>query len=164
MLTTIYCFGADLKYSKGNKLLNKSNDFQLVIIYQPNNDFRLVYDEIERLNLNKLVVLGTKTNWSVLNNLQSNYKQEITNQSEDFQALLNSNYGTFIIDDLNFGDFPPLQSEFGSVSFTVPYETIVYKTINGKSINAPLLATFEVNTKREAVLFGEGIWRSRTYR
>ena len=32
MLTTIYCFGADLKYSKGNKLLNIANGSLLVII------------------------------------------------------------------------------------------------------------------------------------
>jgi hypothetical protein len=74
---------------------------------------------------------------------------------------LNANYATFILDDLNFGDFPPLETEFGETEFSIPFETILYKTINGRQINEPLLATFEINDRREAVLNGEGIWRWR---
>ena len=146
---------------KPNEYLLKSNDFQLVILYQPNNSFSLVFDEIEKLKLNKLTVLGTKTNWSSLNSFQSYYNQKITNQTEEFQPTLNSNYSTFIVDNIDFSEFPPLQSEFGETVFKVPIETILYKTINGTQLKEPLLATFEDNTKREAVLLGEGIWRWR---
>ncbi len=59
---------------KPNEFLNNSNDFQLVIVYQPNNNFKLFYDEIAKLNLNKFTVLGNNTTWSALNNYQSNYK------------------------------------------------------------------------------------------
>lgn len=146
---------------KPNEFINNSDDIQLVILYQPNNNFKLVYDEIAKLNLNKFTILGTNTTWSALNNFQSNYKQEITNQTENFQPTLNPNYATFIIDDLNFSDFPPLETEFGETQFSVPFETILYKTINGRQISEPLLATFEINDRREAVLNGEGIWRWR---
>ncbi|MEM5564800.1 VWA domain-containing protein [Psychroserpens sp. AS72] len=143
------------------EFLNKSNDYQLVIVYQPTNNFRALFREIDRLKLNKIVIAGTKTNWSLLNQLQSNYKQELTNQTEEFQPSLNQNYGTFIVDDLNFGEFPPLKGEFGTTSFTVPFETILYKTINGTQIEEPLFATFEINEKREALILGEGLWRWR---
>ncbi|WP_047546262.1 hypothetical protein [Psychroserpens sp. Hel_I_66] len=143
------------------EFLAKSGEFQLVIVYQPTNNFRSLFSEIDKLKLNKIVVAGSKTNWSLLNQLQSNYKQELTNQSEEYQPSLNQNYGTFIIDDLSFGEFPPLSGEFGETSFTVPFETILYKTINGNQIDEPLLATFEINDKREALLVGEGIWRWR---
>lgn len=141
--------------------LNRSNDFQLVIVYQPTNTFRLLFNEIEKLKLNKIVIAGTKTNWSLLNQLQSNYKQQQTNQTEEYQPTLNQNYATFIVDNLNFSEFPPLLTEFGDLSFTVPYETILYKTVNGTEIDQPLLATFEINDKREALILGEGIWRWR---
>ncbi|MEO7283653.1 MAG: VWA domain-containing protein, partial [Gelidibacter sp.] len=81
---------------------------------------------------------------------------------EDFQAELNSNYNVFIVDDLNFSDFPPLQTEFGVTSFSVPTEVVLYKTINGIHLKEPLLLTYEVNQKRAAVLNGEGIWRWRS--
>jgi hypothetical protein len=65
------------------------------------------------------------------------------------------------VDNLNFNDFPPLQGVFGKLNFKVPYETILYKTINGNELEDPLLATFEINDKREAVILGEGLWRWR---
>ncbi|MFT4803715.1 MAG: hypothetical protein ACI9YE_000910 [Psychroserpens sp.] len=143
------------------EFLNKSADYQLVIMYQPTNNFRALFNEIEKLKLNKIVITGTKTNWSLLNQLQSNYKQELTNQIEEYQPSLNQNYSTFIIDDLSFGEFPPLKGAFGETSFAVPFETILYKTINGNQIDEPLFATFEINDKREALIMGEGLWRWR---
>lgn len=144
-----------------SEFLKQSEDFQLVIAYQPTNNFRSLFNEIDRLKLNKIVVAGTKTNWSLLNQLQDNYSQQVTNQVEDFQPSVNKNYSTFIIDDLNFEDFPPLQSEFGETTFTVPFETLLFKTVNGTQLEEPLLTTFEINNKREALLLGEGIWRWR---
>ena len=143
------------------EFLNTSADYQLVIVYQPTNNFRALFSEIDKLKLNKIVITGTKTNWSLLNKLQSNYKQELTNQTEEYQPNLNQNYGTFIVDNLIFGEFPPLQGAFGETSFTVPFETILFKTINGNQIDEPLIATFEINDKREALILGEGLWRWR---
>ncbi|WCO03231.1 VWA domain-containing protein [Psychroserpens ponticola] len=141
--------------------LKQSEDFQLVITYQPSNNFRSLFKEIDRLKLNKLVITGTKTNWSLLNQLQTNYSQQITNQTENFLPTVNQNYSTFIIDDLNFDEFPPLQSEFGETTFTVPFETLLFKTVDGTQLEEPLLSTFEMNDKREALLLGEGLWRWR---
>ncbi|WMI67293.1 VWA domain-containing protein [Mangrovimonas sp. YM274] len=141
--------------------LISSTDFQSVILYQPNNSFNLVYNELEKRKLNSFVVLGPKTNWTFLNNIQSLYQQKITRQTEDFLPALNPNYATFIVDDLGFHDFPPLQSEFGSLTFSIPMDPILFKTINGTQLDEPLLATFENGNQRQAVLVGEGIWRWR---
>ena len=141
--------------------LNKLNNFQLVILYQPNNTFRVVYQEIQRLKRNVFVILGTKTDWQFLNSIQSDYRQEVTHQLENFQPTLNQNYATFIIDDLNFNDFPPLQTEFGQTTYNIPVNTILYKTVNGIQIDEPLLATYEVNDSRYAILNGENIWKWR---
>lgn len=146
---------------KPNEFISQSNDFQLAILYQPNNNFKLVYDEIEKLKLNKFLIVGTKTTWTSLNSFQSFYTQTITNQTEEFQPVLNPNYSTFIIDNLDFSNFPPLKSEFGETRFSVPNEAILYKTINGLQSRESLLTTFEVGNMREAFLTGEGIWRWR---
>ena len=143
------------------EFLKQSNDFQLVILYQPNRRFRSTYEEIQRLKLNTFVILGTKTDWQFLNGAQGDYNQEVTRQTEDFQPALNQNFGLFIIEDISFEDFPPLQTEFGQITFNLPVNTILFKTVNGIQTNEPLLTTFEMNNKREAVLNGEGIWRWR---
>ena len=141
--------------------LNQSNDFQLVILYQPTNNFKLVFDEVKRLKLNMFIVAGVETNWSMVNALQKNFNQQWTNQEESFQATPNPNYSPFIVEDLGFNEYPPLLSEFGETLFNVPYETIFYKTISGTELEEPLMATYEINSQRHGVLFGQGIWRWR---
>ena len=146
---------------KPNEYLNNSNDYQLVILYQPNNNFNTVLNEVSDQKLNSFIITGNTTNFSLLNNLQTAFKQTVTNQSEDFQPQLNRNYNTFIIDNLSFEDYPPLQSEFGTIEFSVPNAIILSKSVNGIDTNQPMLSTYEVGNTKHALLSGEGIWRWR---
>ncbi|MDO7171405.1 VWA domain-containing protein [Mariniflexile sp. AS56] len=144
-----------------NEYLNQINDFQLVILYQPNNKFNIIYDVLNKENKNRFTIIGTKTDLNFVNRINKTFTTQVTNQIENYQAELNKSYAPFIIEDINFELFPPLNSPYGSVLFTVPFETILNKTINGISKKDPLLATFETNGRREAVLFGENIWQWR---
>lgn len=146
---------------KPNTAVSSITDFQLVILYQPTINFEEVLAKVSELRLNTFTITGNNTNFAVLNNTQDLFIQEITNQSEDFQPSLNPNYGSFIIDNITFENYPPLQSEFGAVSFLVPEETLLYKTVNGVNIETPLLSTFENNNQKHALLNGEGLWRWR---
>lgn len=143
------------------EVINQINDFQLIIIYQPNNKFKELFTLMDSQNKNSFVIIGTKTDLEFLNSIPTEYDFEITHQTENYQAILNKNYAPFLIDDINFESFPPLSSNYGSVHFSVPFETILYKTLNGISTNESLLATFEKNSRREAILFGEHIWQWR---
>ena len=147
------------------EILSQINDFQLVVLYQPNNRFNKLYELLNSENKNRFTIIGTKTDLIFLNKVNKYFTHDITNQTENYQAELNKNYAPFIIEDINFESFPPLNSHYGSSSFTVPVETILYKSINGITKKDPLLVTFETNGRREAVLFGENIWqwRAQTY-
>lgn len=144
-----------------SEYLLQRNEFQLVMLYQPNNKFKLVFEDLKKDNTNKFVVLGAKTDYAFVNTITSDFKHDITKQTEEYQASLNANYNTFIIDDLDFESFPPLQSSFGSATFSIPAETILNKKIGSLETQDPLLVTFESNSRREAVLFGENIWKWR---
>ena len=146
---------------KPKDYLNKINDFQLVILYQPNNNFNLVLKEIKEQKINSFIISGTTTNWKLLNESQAYFKQTITNQTENYQPSLNRNYGIFIIENLDFNSFPPLKSEFGALQISVPHETLLYKTVNGITTEDILLATFEADNTKHAILNGEDIWRWR---
>jgi len=148
-------------FFKPNDIINQLNDFQLVILYQPDNNFRLLYQELDTQNKNRFVICGTKTNWRFLNSINNSYSHDITNQIEDYQAEPNTNYSAFILEDLDFNSFPPLKSSFGEASFSIPIETLLYKKIRTISTEASLLATFEDNGRREAILFGENLWQWR---
>ncbi|WP_340155599.1 VWA domain-containing protein [uncultured Winogradskyella sp.] len=146
---------------KPKELLNKINDFQLVILYQTNNSFNSILKEIKEQKINTFIISGETTNWNILNESQDYYKQKITNQTENYQPSLNKNYGTFIVENIDFNSFPPLKSEFGTLQISVPHDILLYKSVNGITIEDALLATFEANGTKHAILNGEDIWKWR---
>ena len=146
---------------KPKEFISQSIDFNLVILFSPNNRFNSVYKRILNQKLNTFTIAGSSTDWNFVNDSQSLFKQEVTNQSEDYQPELNPNFGVFIVDNIAFIDYPPLESDFGNTTFLVPQETILYKTINGINTEESLLSTFEINNQKHALLNGEGIWRWR---
>ena len=150
---------ADILHPKN--VINQINEYQLIILYQPNNKFKNIIDKINTQNKNKFVITGPKTDLDFLNRITNDYNFNITGQTENYQADLNINYAPFLIDELDFESFPPLLSNYGEISFNVAYETILNKTVKSVTLEDPLLVTFETNGRREAVLFGEQIWQWR---
>lgn len=137
------------------------NDYQLIILYQPDRSFSSVYTEITKLKKNTLTISGLLTDWNFLNASQSNFSKDATNQSEDITAILNPNYGAYAVDDIGFEEFPPLHTEFGSLEINVPHEVLLEQSIAGFSTNSALLASTEINGVRNAIWDGEGFWRWR---
>ncbi|MEP1488289.1 MAG: VWA domain-containing protein [Algibacter sp.] len=149
-------------FLNSKEVLSQINDFQLIIVYQPNNKFKSFFELLNKEKKNSFVIIGPKTDLVFLNAINKNYQYEITNQKENYQGELDLNYAPFIIDDIDFESFPPLNSNYGAVNFSIPFETILKKQKGNVSIDEPLLVTFENNGRREAVLFGENIWKWRS--
>lgn len=148
---------------KPNEISNKLNDYQLVIIYQPSRKFTEVYKSVNRLEKNTLTITGTQTDWNFLNDIQTNFRKDDLNETEEIQGKLNTNYTNFLIENIDFSDYPPLENAFGEVEFNVAYEIILSQVISGVSTNSALLATYTNDTKRAAILAGENIWKWRAH-
>lgn len=151
----------EVVFLKPQEIINQLNDLQLVVLFNPNNSFKSLFDALKLQNKNKFVIAGPKTDFSFLNSVSEYYQHDITSQTEDYQPVLNVNYSSFIVDDLDFESFPPLLANFGEPTFSVPFESILYKKVGSINTEEPLLATFEINERREAVLFGENLWKWR---
>ena len=150
-----------VSFLRPNELANQIDDFQLVILYQPNRSFRKLIETLNSQNKNSFVIHGSQTDWRFVNSINENYKQEITNQTENYLPELNANYSAFIIEELDFESFPPLKSTFGKTTFNIPFEPLLYKRVGNISTQEPLVATFESIGRREAVMFGENLWQWR---
>lgn len=137
------------------------NNYQLILLYQPDRSFTAVYSEIEKLKKNSFVITGKSTDWNFLNNIQKNYKKEFSNQSETVTAGLNANYGTFAVEDIGFDALRPLTTLFGPLQISIPHEVLLEQYINGFDSETPLLATMELNGVRNAIWDGEGLWKWR---
>jgi hypothetical protein len=140
--------------------VNRLDDFQLVILYQPSNRFSGVIDKLEETNQNTLWVFGPSTNWMFLNGKQTTFGKQAYSR-EQVQGHLNQSYGQFSVEDIGFGNLPPMESTLGDLKINVPHDVMLYQRVIGIFTENPLLATFEENNRRHAILDAEGIWRWR---
>ncbi|OBX24123.1 MULTISPECIES: vWA domain-containing protein [Bizionia] len=146
---------------KPDAYLSKIDEFQLAILYQPNVRFKAVFNKLNSDNRNRFIISGSQTNWQFLNSVSSDYQHDMVSQSENYLAIINTNYSEFIIPDVAFESFPPLKGFFGNLNMKVPFQALLYKQIGNISTDKPLLVSFENQNRREAILLGENIWKWR---
>ena len=152
-----------VKICSPTEYLATNESYDLAILFQPNQRFKTVFDLIEKRKLNSFIIGGTQTQWGFLNAIQSNFKQEVTTQVENYQGVINPDFNNFSVDDFKFRTHPPLTTEFGAISINVPHETLVFKSINGRTTPEPLWFTYENNSQRTAVLLAENLWKWRMH-
>ena len=68
---------------------------------------------------------------------------------------------TFFQEDIGFNGFPPLTDVFGEINLSKSHQILLYQQMNGITTEQPLLASFNENNQKWAVLFGEGLWKWR---
>lgn len=144
-----------------NDFKKNLRDYQLVMLYQPTTNFVNVFEELQKNQLNYFVFTGANTNWDFLNEIQPNYYKNSIDQTEEYGAAFNNGFLTFGQKDVNFETFQPLKDKFGSIRMKTKFDALLYQNISGIKTKTPLLATFENQNQKSAVLFGEGIWKWR---
>ena len=150
-----------IDYIKNYKNLNLS-DFQLVIVYQPNNQFNDVFEAIKVQGINSFLITGTETDWRFVNSVQQNFSKDPISQTQEVFADFNQNFSEFQFEDLEFDRFPPLEDTFGILKFTDrSFSPLLYQIQEGVRTDLPLLAVAENNSVKQGVFFGENIWKWR---
>ncbi|MCF6350882.1 MAG: VWA domain-containing protein [Flavobacteriaceae bacterium] len=137
------------------------NKYQMVILYQPNQSFKFVFEKIKEFNTHFLIYTGTKTNWNFLNENQPYFKKSAVKSIENYAAIFNTGFTTYLTEDLGFNNFIPVQDYFGDVTFSVPFEPLLFQQISSFVSDNPLMAVFEQDKIRGAVFLGENSWRWR---
>jgi len=141
--------------------LASAEDYQLVLLYQPDFTFKSLLNSVFKDTKNTFIITGPTTDWQLLNSVQNYYQQEVTYEQEFYQPFLNPAYSPFIINTLNFENYPPLESEFGNITFNTAVNTAIFKTLNGNTTGFPQLITLENAEEKHGLLLGEGLWRWR---
>lgn len=138
----------------------------LFILYQPNRNFKTTYDYLEKYGGNYLTIVGTKTDWNFVNASQNSFTISGSRQQEDVLPVLNNAFGMFGLSEFSVDDFPPLQGTLGEIELNKESETLMYQQLQGVNLDKPLFTILTERNKKEAILFGEDIWRWRaqTYR
>ena len=141
--------------------INGLQDADLLILYQPNRNFGAVYDFIQKSGINYFTITGSKTDWNFLNRAQQSFTKDNNNQSEEIIPILNNAFGIFGLGEFSLDEYPPLDGNLGDVTLNLSQGTIMFQQIRGVTLNKPLFTILTEGKHREAVLFGENIWRWR---
>ncbi|TXD49467.1 VWA domain-containing protein [Polaribacter sp. IC073] len=144
-----------------DKFNNKLSDYQLIILYQPNNLFKTVLSEIKQANSNLLFVSGANTDWDLINKQQLSFSKKSINQTENYGAIYNASFLTFLQKDIGFNQFSPLKDTFGEIIFSRDHQDLLLQNINGLQTQQPLISVLEQNNQKIGMIFGEGIWKWR---
>ncbi len=157
-----------IESNKQRKVTIKTNleefevqEYQLVVLYQPTSEFQNVFSELKENNKNHFIITGSKTDWKFLNTIQNNFSKNWIENTQNYAPIFNSNFSTFVADDLGFDNFSPLVDKFGTIEFNIPIESLLFQKMDSYATEKPLLATYEIEERRIAILFGENSWRWR---
>ena len=145
---------------KPNEIKSLQN-YNVLILYQPNADFKSVLDQNSDLKINTFVITGLNTDFNLLNRYQNHFDFKMVMQKEDYSADFDSGFNLFAIENLGFEQFPPLENAFGTITPKGNTNTLLKSRIRNVSTENPLLAYTENGMNRNAYLFGENIWKWR---
>ncbi|HMI06309.1 MAG TPA: hypothetical protein VK528_02085, partial [Flavobacterium sp.] len=143
------------------KEIKSLSDYNVLILYQPDSDFKSIFDTNKNAGVNTFIITGNDTDFQFLNMNQGNLVFRMSSQTEDYIAGFNTQFNLFATDDIGFESFPPLQNAFGTVTANGNVDVLLSSKIRNIATNAPLLAFAENQGKRSAFLLGENIWKWR---
>jgi hypothetical protein len=141
--------------------INSLQDYTILILYQPTNEFKSVFEKNKIAGINTFIVTGNNTDFNFLNQQQTNLVFKMSGQKEDYLAEFNPQFNLFAIDNIGFENFPPLQNPFGTITTNGTVSTLLSSKIRNIDTNTPLLAFAENQGKRSAFLLGENSWKWR---
>ena len=141
--------------------VNSLTNYNVLILYQPNAEFKAIFDQNQNAKINTWIITGNDTDYNFLNQNQSSYTFKMSGSKEDYLAAFGNQFNLFALDNIGFEQFPPLENPFGAITASGNTNTLLSSTIRNIATNQPLMAFAENQGKRSAFLFGENIWKWR---
>ncbi len=149
---------------------NQLKNYNLIILHQlPSYSHSLtsIIEKIRQLKLPVWYIVGTQTDISKLNNIQSFLQiDQQKNLWDDATPTLYSGFDAFSFPE-NFDNFladmPPLKVPFGSYKNLADATVVLQQRIKNISTQKPLLVLFNDKENKAGFLVGENLWRWGIY-
>lgn len=147
---------------KPNKI-NDLNKYNVLVLFQPNAEFKQVFEANKNLKINTWIVTGNNTDFGFLNLQQNQMNFRMSSQKEDFLANFSSDFNLFAAENIGFENFPPLENAYGTITPNENLTVLLSSRIRNVETNQPLLAFSDNQGRRSAFLMGENIWKWRAH-
>ncbi len=146
--------------NKPSANLKDLDDVDVFILYQPDPSYTSIYTYLKQKKASVFTIGGLKTNWNSINQASRKYRVEDGYPTQEVFGVLNPSFSKFDITDFSMDDFPPLNSNAGTIGVENA-ETLVQMKILGTTLRSPLLFALDNENGKEVVLVGENIWKWR---
>lgn len=140
----------------------KLEEFEMFILYQPNEKFQSIISQLKRDQRNYWLITGEDTQWSFLNRQDLGFLKRPQNQIEEIMPLDNPAFTLFGTEELSFEHMPPLTHQMGTLDIVDKTDVLLHQKVAGVETLEPLLMVFEDPSYKRAILDGEGVWRWRS--
>ncbi|MCA0931945.1 hypothetical protein LCM02_05750 [Lutimonas saemankumensis] len=140
---------------------SRKNEFDLFILYQPDESFKNLLGYIQEENLSYMLFIGTQTNWKVLEEFQNGFRKEYSDLTENLFPVYERDFNAFYTEDIGFGSFPPLKGKIGEIVLSKNNQVLLSQRINDIQSQNPLLIASDQGDRKNVVFFGEDIWKWR---
>jgi len=147
---------------KPNKV-NDLNKYNVLVLFQPNAEFKQVFEANKNLKINTWIITGNNTDFGFLNLQQNQMNFRMSSQKEDFLANFSSDFNLFAAENIGFENFPPLENAYGTITPNENVTVLLSSRIRNVETNQPLLAFSDNQGRRSAFLMGENIWKWRAH-
>ena len=148
-----------------SELKKSLKDYNLIVLHQiPDNnssDKNLLL-QINELNIPVLYILGSQTNFNILSDQSSLILIGNKGQSNEATPVLDEGFNLFGLSEntlKTIPKFPPLASPYANYKFKSESQIFLSQQIGSVKTGQPLIAFVTNNNKKEAFVFGEGLWR-----
>jgi hypothetical protein len=143
---------------------SKAADFSLLVLYQVTaNDVPLFKNILANTKIPVWYIIGAQSNLTSFNAEQKIVKIEAgREQLQEVFPQQVRDFSAFTLSDsagLKLTHFPPLLAPYGNYTMLPGAQVLLKQKIGNIPINSPLLVFSETNSRRMAVLTGEGLWR-----
>lgn len=122
---------------------------------------------LDNANVPIWFISGTQSDFSNLNNTQNITKViQSRNSWNDVGAELNKDFQLFSISEKSrqmYREMPPLKAPFGKYEIGGKAQVLFNQKVGSVATEYPLWALQNLNGKKSAITFGEGLWKWKLY-
>jgi len=145
-----------------------SDQSDLIIFYQiPNqlSNAKALFEKAKLSGKSVLFILGTKTDYSIFNQLQQVYRVNVKgNIIQDYGAFLNPNFGKFYLNEPNvnaFQNYPPLSNYLMTIESKPDAHHLLMSRIGRINSEQPLVSFAVQDNIQIGIIAAENIWKWR---
>ena len=153
----------ELELENSSDFNKNLENYNLVILFHIHPKSSQLLQKIKESNVSVLLI-SNSVNTSLITQIYSGFSVIGKNKNQEITTDFNPNFSKFSISPSlrNYiQDLPPLQSPFGTYTYPISAEVLLFQKIGMYTTEKPFVLLDESNNRKIGLILGEGLWKWR---